>query len=573
MADNRLNRWRNEVEELAEVAIRDTDSALQREYKNMLRQIKKDANEALKHPENLTRTDAMRQDRRLAIARQIQDDLRDSHPGIRETIKKGVERNAELGYYGNWYELEQNNNLEINMNMLDKRKLEQVVTKPVNGKRFSKRLYDNREKLASQVNRALINGIENGLGYREVANQLESAVDGNYKRALRIARTESLRANSEARQESNIEAMEAGVQFQKKWLSTLDGDTRDTHQSLDGQTVSPDEEFISDSGAKALEPRMFGVAEEDIQCRCTSINIVAGIEPDTRMARNRDGDVETVEYKSYNEWREGLEERQPVEDVEQVTSRISELQETMNRMEDGDYGGLSEEEAEALYDQYDEELEKLLEQQKELLSNNDYQVVPEQEIDSFFNTKEGYQKWNNSLADYDKEVIEGYTENDYRVFNAIKRDGEQEFIHNSIYKGSPMEWKEKMVKKSDELTEVIGRYTTEEAFVSYRKFDRYNGYVDLSKDDIGKIKILDEGFMSTSLKQSTTDTFGSDISYEIRIDKGLNVGAYVGENSGYGQEKEFLLKPSTKFRVIDVENKMNNGRNLQNIVVEVVEDE
>lgn len=309
MVDNRLNRWRREVEELAEVVIRDTDTALQREYMEMLRKIKQDAYDAINHPDNLTRTDVMRQDRRLAIAKQIQDDLRDSHPGIRETIKEGVERNAELGYYGNWYDLEQANGLEINLQMLDKKKLEQIVTKPVDGKRFSKRLYDNREKLANQVNRALIDGIEQGLGYRAIADQIEQHVDGNYKRALRIARTESMRANSEARQEANNEAQKAGVLFEKQWLATLDGVTRDSHRDLDGQRVEPDEDFESKSGNKALEPRMFGVAEEDIQCRCTTINIVGGIEPDTRMARELDG-TETIDFTTYEDWKESLDQRE-----------------------------------------------------------------------------------------------------------------------------------------------------------------------------------------------------------------------------------------------------------------------
>ncbi len=301
MVDNRLNKWRREVEELAEVAIRDTDTALQREYREMLRKIKKDANDAIQHPENLSRTDVMRQDRRLAIARQIQDDLRDSHPGIRETIKEGVERNAELGYYGNWYDMEQTNGLEINLQMLDKKKLEQIVSQPVNGKLFSKRLYDNREKLARQVNRALIDGIEQGLGYRAIADQIEQYVDGNYKRALVIARTESMRANSEARQESNNEAQKAGVLFEKQWLATLDEVTRDSHRDLDGQRVAPEDEFESKQGNKALEPRMFGVAEEDIQCRCTTINIVGGIEPGTRKARYSD-ESNSISFTNYKDW-------------------------------------------------------------------------------------------------------------------------------------------------------------------------------------------------------------------------------------------------------------------------------
>src|SRR5699024_725272 len=188
------------------------------------------------------------------------------------------------------------------MNLLDKRRLEQIVTKPVAGKRFSQRLYSNRNKLARGVNVALIDGITQGLMYDEIADKIEEFVEGDYKRALKIARTESMRVNRATRQEAKEAAAGTGVTLQKQWLSTLDNRTRDTHQELDGQIKEVDEEFESPAGNQALEPRMFGVPEEDIQCRCTTINIVDGIEPDTRMARNVDNENEEIEFTNYGDW-------------------------------------------------------------------------------------------------------------------------------------------------------------------------------------------------------------------------------------------------------------------------------
>lgn len=333
MVDSRLNKWQREIEELSGFTIKQTDDAMTKEYKKMLTRIKKEASEALEYPENLTRTDIMRQDRRIAIAKQIEDVLAESQPEIRRQIKDGVTKNAEIGYYGNWYEMEQTNNLKLQMNMLDSRKLEQIVTHPVNGKRFSQRLYSNRKKLARQVNNAIIAGIESGMGYRDVADRLDLAVVGNYNRAVRIARTESMRANSEARQLSNEEAVKAGVQFEKQWMATLDSRTRDTHQDLDGQRVAPGEMFKSPGGGEALEPRMFGIAEEDIQCRCTTINIVGGIEPSIRMARNADGVSEKIEFKSYDDWL-GKKINEPVGSLSgQITQEIYNLKILQSRMQ------------------------------------------------------------------------------------------------------------------------------------------------------------------------------------------------------------------------------------------------
>ena len=50
-----------------------------------------------------------------------------------------------------------------------------------------------------------------------------------------------------------------------------------------------------------MGPRMFGKPQEDINCRCTTITIVNGIEPELRK------DIETkeiIKYNNYNEWAE-----------------------------------------------------------------------------------------------------------------------------------------------------------------------------------------------------------------------------------------------------------------------------
>ena len=53
----------------------------------------------------------------------------------------------------------------------------------------------------------------------------------------------------------------------KQWNSTLDGDTRPTHQKLDGQIREVDEFFEMD-GKKAKYPGDFGDPAEDCNCRC-----------------------------------------------------------------------------------------------------------------------------------------------------------------------------------------------------------------------------------------------------------------------------------------------------------------
>lgn len=88
---------------------------------------------------------------------------------------------------------------------------------------------------------------------------------------------------------ASLEATKQGEFSKKKWLSTRDGHVRDTHRSLDRQIVRTDEKFVSPSGAQADHPGAFGVAKEDINCRCAMRPVLEG-EDEEKAARLSDQD-------------------------------------------------------------------------------------------------------------------------------------------------------------------------------------------------------------------------------------------------------------------------------------------
>ena len=90
-----------------------------------------------------------------------------------------------------------------------------------------------------------------------------------------IARTESLQALNAGQNESFRQAIDSGMTTAdattKEWDSAGDGRVRDSHASMDGQTVGMEEAFSTPSGARLLYPhdRSLGApAGEIIQCRC-----------------------------------------------------------------------------------------------------------------------------------------------------------------------------------------------------------------------------------------------------------------------------------------------------------------
>ena len=80
----------------------------------------------------------------------------------------------------------------------------------------------------------------------------------------RIADTEMHRIANTAALDT---AKKAGAR-NKTWVTMMDDRVRDSHDYLLGQTVGIDEDFYTWDGAHAPAPGMFGIPEQDCNCRC-----------------------------------------------------------------------------------------------------------------------------------------------------------------------------------------------------------------------------------------------------------------------------------------------------------------
>ena len=98
----------------------------------------------------------------------------------------------------------------------------------------------------------------------------------NYARARLIARTETMRLYGRAGLQSIKDSNKYGIEVRKGWIGNLDGFTRESHEHLittygkKENAIMPDEYFYTEDGKKrTLSPGDFGVAAEDINCRCS----------------------------------------------------------------------------------------------------------------------------------------------------------------------------------------------------------------------------------------------------------------------------------------------------------------
>lgn len=293
-----MDKWNQELEKLSQKEFKKTDSELFNTYRQSLINIKKKLYNYTQAYPNLSFSSRLEVERLFHVADEISAVLDAATQSVEETIKNHSSGQAEQGYYGTWYALEQSQNIQLGMPLISHELVQQMVNKPVDGTRLSKRLYKHRDELAKNVSHNIIEGLFAGDSYAKIAKRISDQTEASYRQSLRIAITEAGRTNSEASQLSSERAQSLGIDMQKRWLATLDAKTRDSHQELDGQTVPIDGKFEI-NGHSAKQPRMFGVASEDIRCRCTTINIVNGIAPELR----KDNETKKmIKYTNYSEW-------------------------------------------------------------------------------------------------------------------------------------------------------------------------------------------------------------------------------------------------------------------------------
>ena len=110
---------------------------------------------------------------------------------------------------------------------------------------------------------AVVNKKVAGKTWKERVEEYFSS-GGSVDDLIRIAETETHRDANESALKT---ATKAGAKT-KTWVTMMDDKVREDHDYLLGQTVGINEDFYTWQGYHAPAPGMFGIPEEDINCRC-----------------------------------------------------------------------------------------------------------------------------------------------------------------------------------------------------------------------------------------------------------------------------------------------------------------
>ncbi len=294
-----MSKYQKEIESLLNKSESNINQELQALYKELANEI---TQEIIALAEQIEKDDKfskkLQKERLESIRSQMYAKANQLEGDQQTSMFDFLAHDASTAYNELFYEFEMSEKIPLSFAMLTEKQIATIINTPVAGRKLSTRLKGNSSKMKKNLNRVLTRGFSKGWSTQKMAAQIAEIGGANYRRAMNIARTESGRVTSVTRQQSQQHAKDLGIKAQKKWISTLDGETRNTHRQLDGQIRDIDD-YFEIAGMKTLQPHMFGIASEDCNCRCRTVNVIKGYEPKLRRD-NATGEVSA--YKNYQEW-------------------------------------------------------------------------------------------------------------------------------------------------------------------------------------------------------------------------------------------------------------------------------
>lgn len=189
----------------------------------------------------------------------------------------------------------------MNFDIPTSQTIQTAIEQPIEFIKLVPTLQKHRDDTLKRIRIHITQGIMSGEGYSKIAKALRNDLGMSKAQSVRVARTETGRALSQAGLDSAMVAKENGLDMKKRWYATKDTRTRDTHRHLDGTSVDIEDNFHS-SGCVGPAPKLFvGVAsaKENINCRCKLLYYIDEDELPTTMRTKEDG---VIPFTNYREW-------------------------------------------------------------------------------------------------------------------------------------------------------------------------------------------------------------------------------------------------------------------------------
>ena len=288
MADYNLDYLLAQVRRIEEHREKGTEAKIRKNYQEILKELRHylaDTYSQYAEDDKLTYEILQRHSRYARFLDEVEKKINDLSPETKRLIRSTVEQVYEHTYNGMIDAMQDRaQDVVSGLKGCTQAILQRAVENPVSKLTLNDRLEKHRKEIIYDIKQAITVGLMNGDRYSTMAGRIKQSVDGSYKKAIRISRTETHRVREAGNLDaarSVQEALSSGnvpLQMMKVWKTMKDERVRPAkqkgrnkqydHRKMDGVAVKIDEEFILPSGAKTMAPGKSGVAGEDINCRC-----------------------------------------------------------------------------------------------------------------------------------------------------------------------------------------------------------------------------------------------------------------------------------------------------------------
>lgn len=155
-----------------------------------------------------------------------------------------------------------------------------AINTPIDGKRFSQRIWDNNDALANRIYEDVLDCVKNGTRPNHIARKIKKDFGVTAYQAKRLINTELAKVVNAAQ----LEIYQSEGVGKVMWTATLENNTCDYCADMDGKLFD-----VNNAPSNPAHPC----------CRCCFVPVVAGWSPKYRA----DNETKTkIEYKTFAEW-------------------------------------------------------------------------------------------------------------------------------------------------------------------------------------------------------------------------------------------------------------------------------
>ncbi len=228
-----------------------------------------------------------------ALKLQLQNEIETLMAKMHDITSEHLEDTYTNRFYYSAYEIAKGTGVGQNLARLDKKKIAQVLMRPwtADGKNFSDRIWDNKDKLVNSLNKALTQHVIRGTAPKKIISEFTKTMGVSRNQAANIIQTETAAISSAAQKDcyKELDVKEYEI------VETLDSRTCDVCADLDSKVFKMSEYQVGVT-APPFHPRCRG-------CTAPYFNDEFTIN-ERRASRGEDGKYQLVPSDmSFKEWK------------------------------------------------------------------------------------------------------------------------------------------------------------------------------------------------------------------------------------------------------------------------------